>query len=179
MVDGPSDVLRDRIRSIPDFPKKGIVFRDITPLLQDPGAYSAAIEMFSERYHNFKLDKIVSIESRGFILGSALAYRLHVGFVPVRKPHKLPSTTISESYTLEYGTDTLEMHTDAINRHERVLVLDDLLATGGTARAVIGLVERLGGTVAELGFLIELSFLGGREHLRPYPVFSIINYSAE
>ncbi len=176
MVKNPSEVLRGFIRSVPDFPKKGILFRDITPLLLDDTAFSDAIEVFYRRYLDKGIDKIVSIESRGFILGSVLAYRLGAGFVPVRKPNKLPAETIREAYMLEYGEDALEMHRDAISRGDSVLIIDDLLATGGTAVAASRLVERCGGTVRELAFLIELSFLNGREKLQPRPVFTIIDY---
>lgn len=179
MVSDPAGRLRDYVRSIPDFPKKGILFRDITPLLLDDGAFGDAIDLFYDRYREGKIDKVVSIESRGFILGSVLAYRLGAGFVPVRKPNKLPAETIREAYTLEYGEDTLEMHSDAVRRGDMVLIVDDLLATGGTAVAASRLVERCGGTVSELAFLIELSFLGGRERLHPRPVFTVIQYRDE
>lgn len=179
MVESQIEALRSTIRSIPDFPKKGILFRDITPLLQNPGVFRSTIDLFSSRYSRFDVDSIVSIESRGFILGSALAYRLGIGFVPVRKPNKLPGETISESYSLEYGEDTLEIHSDAVRPGQRVLIVDDLLATGGTAGAVARLVERLGGSVVELAFLIELSFLNGRKSLSPRPVYSLIDYQDE
>ncbi len=179
MVKNPGEALRGFIRSIPDFPRKGILFRDITPLLLDDKAFSEAIEVFYQRYLGMGIDKVVSIESRGFIFGSVLAYRLGTGFVPVRKPNKLPAETIRESYSLEYGEDTLEMHRDAIRSGDSVLIVDDLLATGGTAVAASRLVERCGGTVRELGFLIGLSFLNGREKLRPRPVFTVIDYHDE
>jgi adenine phosphoribosyltransferase len=179
MVADPALRIRAQIRPIPDFPKKGILFRDITPLLLNDSAFREAIDLFYARYRDGGIDKIVSVESRGFIFGSVLAYRLGAGFVPVRKPKKLPAETISESYALEYGEDTLEMHTDAIEKGDSVLIVDDLLATGGTAVAASRLVERCGGTVTELAFLIELSFLNGREKLRPRPVFTIINYEDE
>lgn len=179
MVETPPELIRRHIRSIPDFPKKGIMFRDITPLLQNPDVFRAAIDVFAERYQDRPVDTIVSIESRGFILGSALAYRMGAGFTPVRKPHKLPSATIRESYTLEYGEDTLEIHKDGIRPGQNILIVDDLLATGGTAAAAIRLVERLGGHVEELAFLIELSFLGGRTPLKPHGVFSVIDYPNE
>jgi adenine phosphoribosyltransferase len=179
MVADPAGRIRAQIRSIPDFPKKGILFRDITPLLLNGSAFGEAIDLFYGRYRDSGVDKIVSVESRGFIFGSVLAYRLGAGFIPVRKPKKLPAETISESYALEYGEDTLEMHTDAIKKGDSVLIVDDLLATGGTAAAASRLVERSGGTVTELAFLIELSFLNGREKLRPRPVFTIINYEDE
>ena len=179
MVTGPMDELRARIRNIPDFPKKGIVFRDITTLLQDRAAFHEANDCFSNRYSNSGIEKVVSIESRGFIFGSVLAFRLGAGFVPVRKPNKLPSATIREEYQLEYGTDALEIHTDAIKPGEQVLVIDDLLATGGTARATCSLVRRLGGRIAGAAFLIELAFLKGREKLKEYEVFSVITYDGE
>ena len=171
--------LRERIRSIPDFPRKGIMFRDITPLLLDPAAFSRVIDALHERYRGRGIGKVVSIESRGFIIGSVLAGRLGAGFVPVRKPGKLPAERISESYTLEYGSDTLEMHRDAIGPGDVVVVVDDLLATGGTALAASRLVERCGGNVVELAFIIELSFLKGRQQLRPRPVFSLLDYPDE
>lgn len=178
-MNDPSESLRGFIRSIPDFPKKGILFRDITPLLLDDSAFGNAIDVFYRRYLGKGVEKIVSIESRGFILGSVLAYRLGVGFVPVRKPHKLPAETIRESYTLEYGQDSLEMHRDAIRQGDSVIIVDDLLATGGTAAAASRLVERCGGRVQELAFLIELSFLKGRAQLQPRPVFTLIDYPDE
>jgi adenine phosphoribosyltransferase len=171
--------LKTKIRSIPDFPKKGIMFRDITTLLKDPEAFAGAIDLLAEHYEGQSIQKVVSVEARGFILGAPLACRLHAGFVPVRKPGKLPSATIRESYALEYGTDTLEIHQDAIARGERVLILDDLLATGGTVGATCRLVERLGGLVVGLGFLIELSFLQGRNALAGYDVYSLISYAGE
>ncbi|HLF14777.1 MAG TPA: adenine phosphoribosyltransferase [Bacteroidota bacterium] len=175
----PSESLRRFIRPVRDFPRKGILFRDITPLLLDEAAFGDAIEVFYRRYLGMGIDKIVSIEARGFILGSVLAYRLGIGFVPVRKPNKLPAETIREAYTLEYGEDTLEMHADAIGKGDSVLIIDDLLATGGSAVAASRLVERCGGVIRELAFLIELSFLNGREKLRPRPVFTIIDYRDE
>lgn len=179
MVTNTSGRFREHIRSIPDFPKKGIMFRDITPLLLNDTVFGEAIEHFYERYRGSDVRKVVSIESRGFIIGSVLAYRLGAGFVPVRKPKKLPAATISESYALEYGTDTLEMHSDAISRGDSVIIVDDLLATGGTAGAASRLVERCGGTVMELAFLIELSFLHGRRSLDPRPVHTLIDYQDE
>jgi adenine phosphoribosyltransferase len=171
--------LRKYIRDVPDFPKKGIVFRDITTLLQDKHAFRKSIDIFHERYRGDRIDKIASVESRGFIFGAALADRLGVGFVPVRKIKKLPSKTVREEYALEYGTDALELHVDAVNSGERVLIVDDLIATGGTIAATCKLIERLGGHVAGLAFLIELSFLNGREKLKGYDVFSIIQYDSE
>ena len=167
------------IRSVPNFPKQGIVFRDITTLLKDRSAFQRASDVLYERYKNERVDKVVSIESRGYILGAVMAYRLNAGFVPIRKPGKLPAETISETYSLEYGTDTLEIHTDAIRAGERVLVHDDLLATGGTIQAACRLVERLGGVILGVSFLIELDFLKGRQKLGSRDVFSIIRYDKE
>ncbi len=179
MVRGLEERLRERIRTIPDFPKKGIMFRDITTLLQDERAFREANDCFFERYEGLGITKVAGIESRGFIFGSVLASRLGAGFVPVRKPNKLPSAKIREEYALEYGTDALEVHTDAVDPGEKVLIVDDLLATGGTARASCALIGNLGGIVAGAAFLIELSFLKGREKLREYDVFSIISYGSE
>ena len=167
------------IRSVPDFPKKGIVFRDITTLLKDSKGFALAVDTLYDRYRSERIMKVVSVESRGFILGAPLAYKLGAGFVPVRKPKKLPAATIREEYALEYGTDTLEIHKDAIASGERVLVVDDLLATGGTILAAAKLVERLGGTIVGLAFLIELSFLNARSKLSAYNVFSIVDYKSE
>lgn len=171
--------LRTYIRSVPDFPKKGIMFRDITPLLNEANAFRSAIEIFYNRYHRIKIDKILSVESRGFIFGSALAFRLGVGFVPVRKPKKLPADVIREEYQLEYGTDALEIHRDAVGKGDRILIIDDLLATGGTALATCRLTERLGGVVNGLAFLVELTFLNGRQKLEKYDIFSILKYEGE
>ena len=179
MVKKSSNSLNKHVRNIQDFPKRGIVFRDITTLLKDKKAFGATIDIFYKRYKNEKIDKVISVESRGFIFGSALAYRLKAGFIPIRKPNKLPAKSIKEKYELEYGTDTLEIHIDAINKNERVLIVDDLLATGGTVNAACKLVKRLGGNIVELAFLIELSFLHGREKLPEYDIFSIIQYDSE
>lgn len=171
--------LKHHIRSVPDFPKKGIVFRDITTLLKDREAFGRAIDVFYERYKSQRIDKIVSVESRGFIFGSALAQKLGAGFVPIRKPGKLPAETIREEYQLEYGKDAVEIHKDAISPGEHILVHDDLLATGGTVLAACRLVERLGGKIAGLCFLIELSFLHGRDRLKNYDIYSIVTYDSE
>jgi adenine phosphoribosyltransferase len=167
------------IRSVPDFPKPGIVFRDITTLLKDKTAFARAVDILYEHYKHERIDKVVSIESRGYVLGAVLAYRMNAGFVPIRKPGKLPAETLREEYTLEYGTDAVEMHADAIRRGERVLVHDDLLATGGTAQAACKLVERAGGIIISVSFLIELSFLKGRERLPKHDIFSILRYDSE
>jgi adenine phosphoribosyltransferase len=167
------------IRSVPDFPKQGIVFRDITTLLKDKVAFNEAIDIFYERYRKEEIAKVVGVESRGFIFGAALAYTLGAGFVPVRKPKKLPAEVFREEYQLEYGTDSVEIHVDGISKDERVLIVDDLLATGGTILAATKLVERLEGKIVSLAFLIELSFLHARARLSPYDIFSIIKYDSE
>jgi len=164
------------IRDVPDFPKKGIVFKDITTLLQDGEAFRLATNQILKLYLDAAIDKVVGIEARGFIFGGVLAYKLGCGFVPARKPGKLPAPTIREDYTLEYGTNALEIHADSIKSGEKVLIVDDLLATGGTALATARLVEKLGGEVAACQFLIELGFLNGREKLQKYPLHSLIVY---
>lgn len=164
------------IRSVPDFPIAGILFYDITTLLKDPAALKESIDRLTSRYEGTGVDAVVGIESRGFIFGIPIAYNLGVGFVPVRKPGKLPADTIAESYALEYGANTLEIHRDAIEKNQHVLVVDDLLATGGTAKATCNLVEKLGGKVLGLAFAIELTFLKGREKLNGYNVFSLLQY---
>jgi adenine phosphoribosyltransferase len=171
--------LLNSIRNIPDFPKKGIVFRDITTLLKNADAFKKAVDLFSEKYHNSKIDKVVCIESRGFIIGSALAVNLGAGFVPVRKKGKLPADVITEEYALEYGTDSVEIHVDAILPGERVLMHDDLLATGGTMCAAITLVEKLQAKIVGVSFLIELSFLKGRTHMQKHDIYSLIIYDRE
>ncbi len=167
------------IRNVPDFPKKGIVFRDITTLLKNKEAFHRFIDLMVERYKNERIDKVVGIESRGFIGGAALAYALGAGFVPIRKPGKLPADKIRQEYQLEYGTDAIEIHRDAIAKGERVLLHDDLLATGGTILAACKLVEQLGGTIVGLSFLIELPFLQPRKRLSQYDTFSLISYESE
>ena len=174
----PSELFKV-IRSIPDFPKKGVVFRDITTLLKDPTAFRTVVDLFCDRYKDSRIDKIVSVESRGFIFAAPLAYKLKAGFVPIRKPGKLPAETVKQQYTLEYGTDTVEIHRDAITRGERVLIHDDLLATGGTMAAASELVRRLGGKIVGLSFLIELSFLKGRDRLGNHEIYSILMYDRE
>ncbi len=171
--------LRALIRDIPDFPKPGIVFKDITPLLLDPHAIDTAVEGLAEWAGPRGVDIVVAAEARGFILGAALARELGAGFVPARKPGKLPSDTISAQYILEYGVDALELHADAIAHGERVLIHDDLLATGGTAEALAELVRRIGGEVVGFAFLVELSFLGGREKLAGADVHALVDYDGE
>jgi adenine phosphoribosyltransferase len=171
--------LRAHIRDIPDFPKPGIVFKDITPLLLDAGALDAAITQLADWARPLDVDLVVAAEARGFILGAALARELGAGFVPARKPGKLPHETVSAEYVLEYGVDALEMHADALADGTRVLLHDDLLATGGTARALAELVEGAGGVIAGCAFLVELSFLGGREKLAPYGVHALVSYDGE
>jgi len=169
--------LASLIRDVPDFPVPGILFKDITTLLRNAAALREVVMLLAERYADAQVDIVAAIESRGFIFGAPLAVQLGAGFVPVRKPGKLPAQAISESYTLEYGTNTLEMHVDAIQPGQRVLVVDDLLATGGSARAAVNLVERLGGKVVGLAFVVELDFLNGRQKLTGYPVHSLVHYS--
>ncbi len=168
--------LRDIIRDVPNFPKEGIVFKDITPLLKDPTAFAKIIDVISEKYDGSGVDLVIGAEARGFILGAAVAYRLKAGFIPARKPGKLPHTVAKAEYELEYGIDSLEVHEDAITKHQKVLIVDDVLATGGTARAKAELVEQLGGTVVGIAFLIELAFLGGRSKLGDFDIFSLITY---
>lgn len=168
--------LKQKIRDVPDFPKPGIVFKDITPLLADVRSFQLVIDTFAKRYAAKAVDSIVAVESRGFIFGSALAYRIDAGFVPVRKKGKLPFKTESVEYALEYGTDRIEMHQDAIHAGSHVLVIDDLLATGGTAKATCDLVEKVGGKVVECAFVIELGFLNGREKLKGHEIYSLIQY---
>jgi adenine phosphoribosyltransferase len=170
--------LKQLIREVPDFPKPGINFYDITTLLKDPIGFRRTIIALASAFADTNIDTIVGIEARGFIFAPALAYHLGAGFVPVRKPGKLPAEKTSISYALEYGEDTLEIHSDAISKGQRVLIADDLLATGGTANAVVNLVESLGATVAGLAFVIELEFLSGREKLAGYDVRSLLKYQS-
>lgn len=170
--------LRDRIRDVPDFPKPGIVFRDITPLLLDPAAFDQAVSDLAEYARRLEAELIVSAEARGFIFGGALARELRIGFVPARKPGKLPRETISVQFELEYGVDELQLHADALTGGTRVLVHDDVLATGGTAKAKIDLVEQLGGRVVGCAFVVELGFLGGRATLAGYDVQALVTYDA-
>jgi adenine phosphoribosyltransferase len=170
------DDLKKLIREVPDFPKPGILFYDITTLLKDGAGFRAVIDALKQHYRGSDVDTVIGIEARGFIFAPALAYALGAGFVPVRKPKKLPSDRVSVTYQLEYGTDSLEIHKDAIADGHSVLIVDDLLATGGTAAAVTKLVEKVGGKVAGAGFVIELSFLNGRRKLNGYDVFSLLKY---
>jgi len=168
--------LRSLIRDVPDFPKKGILFRDITTLLKRPLALRKAVDAMSDPFRGRRIDQVVGIEARGFILSSAIAYHLNAGFVPLRKPGKLPAKAVRMAYALEYGEDALEIHEDAIEKGNRVLIVDDLLATGGTARAARDAVQKLGGEVVAFSFLIELTFLKGREKLGNIPIHSLIRY---
>jgi adenine phosphoribosyltransferase len=168
--------LKKLIREVPDFPKKGILFYDITTLLKDKRGFAMLIDALAEHYINKDVDLVLGMEARGFIFAPALAYRLNAGFVPVRKPGKLPAATTKYDYALEYGTNTLEVHQDAIQPGQRVLIVDDLLATGGTAEATTKLATSLGAQIAGLGFVVELDFLKGREKLKQYDVFSLLHY---
>ncbi len=168
--------LSNYIREIPDFPKEGIQFKDITPLLKSPEAIKESLDQFLALLGDEKIDKVVAIESRGFLFGMLLAEKLNAGFVPIRKPGKLPSDTYSEVYELEYGKDTLEIHSDAIEKGDRILIHDDVLATGGTARTACNLVKRMGGKIVQCNFLIELAFLNGRNKLKSFPVESLLKY---
>jgi adenine phosphoribosyltransferase len=168
--------LKSIIRDIPDFPKKGIIFKDITTLLQDARSYQRMVDLLAHRYVGQHIDKVVGVEARGFIIGSALAYKLGAGIVLVRKPGKLPFETFKKTYELEYGTDTLEIHCDAIKPGERVLIADDLLATGGTMSAVVDMVQSMGGEIVECCFMAELDFLNGRTKLPAGKVFSLLNF---
>ena len=171
-----ADDLRARIREVPDFPKPGILFYDITTMLKDPAAYRESIDLLTAPYRDRKVDIVVGMESRGFIFSAPMAYQLKAGFVPVRKLGKLPAETVSVEYALEYGTNTLEVHKDAIVPGQKVLIVDDLLATGGTVNGTIELVRRLGGDVVGLAFLVELLFLKGRDKLRGHDIHSVIQY---
>jgi adenine phosphoribosyltransferase len=170
------NALAGYIRSIPDYPKPGILFRDITTLLKDKKAFRQTVQRLADKYRNKKIDVVVAVEARGFILGGAVAHQLNAGFVPVRKKGKLPAKTNSVTYNLEYGTDTLEMHLDAFGPGTRILIVDDLLATGGTVKAVLDLIHQLKGKIIGIGFLIELTDLKGREKLAGLPIYSLIKY---
>ncbi|MFP4497579.1 MAG: adenine phosphoribosyltransferase [Vulcanimicrobiota bacterium] len=168
--------LKERIRDLPDWPQKGVIFRDITTLLKDPEALAMSIDALEHSLKGRDFDYIVAVESRGFIFGATLAYKMGKGFIPVRKPGKLPCETIDQSYELEYGKDTIEMHKDALKPGDKVVILDDLIATGGSSRAAAQLVEKLQAKVESLAFLIELTFLNGRDKLEGYDVVSVIKY---
>lgn len=176
MTEAMINILKGKIRDVPDFPKPGVLFKDITPLLADAQAFRAALDLLGDRYQDRGIDVVVGVEARGFIIGSALAYKLGAGHVVIRKAGKLPFRTHRAVYQLEYGTDTLEIHEDAFDPGARVLIADDVLATGGTVTAAIELVNKLGGEIVELAFLVELTFLKGREKIAQYPVFSLIKY---
>ena len=167
------------IRNVPDFPKKGIGFKDITTLLKDGDAFREAIDKIADYFKSFDIDIIAGVEARGFIVGSALAYKWNKGFIPMRKPGKLPAETVSEEYSLEYGTDAVEMHVDAVKKGDKVLLADDLLATGGTIKAAANLIEKCGAEVAGIAFFIELDFLGGREKIKDYTILSLVHYGGE
>ena len=168
--------VREHVREVPDFPKKGILFLDITTATKDAKSMQYMTDFLYEQFKDEKIDYVTGIESRGFIFGAAVAYKLGAGFVPIRKPNKLPAETIKEEYALEYGTDTIEIHADALKKGDRVLVIDDLLATGGTVQAAISMIESLGGEVVGCCFLIELAALEGRKVLEGYPVYSLMTY---
>jgi adenine phosphoribosyltransferase len=174
-----SEDLKKYIRSVKDFPKPGIMFRDITTILKDPVPFKLTARLLFENAENLDINKVVGIESRGFIFGPLLSEKLDAGFIPIRKPGKLPAETVKETYSLEYGTDSIEIHRDAIQPGDKVLLHDDLLATGGTAEAACKLIEKLGGKVMQISFIIELSFLKGREKLKKYNVVSLVDYDSE
>ncbi len=171
--------IKNNIRSIPGWPIEGVTFWDLTTLMQNPDANRKATDIFFDRYKNMDIDKVVGIDARGFVFGAILAHQLHVGFVPVRKKGKLPHKTISESYSLEYGQDTLEIHEDAIEKGERVVIMDDLIATGGTIGATVKLVEKIGGNIVECAFVVELPDLNGREKLNGHKMFSIVEFEGD
>ena len=173
------EYIKSKVRSIPDWPIKGVIFRDITTLLQDPQAHRDISAIFYQRYVDQHIDKIVGIDARGFLFGAVLAYKLDIGFIPIRKKGKLPYKTISESYTLEYGEETIEIHEDAFTRGERVIIIDDLLATGGTISAAVNLVEKLGGEIIECAFVVELPDLKGRVKVGERNIFSIVEFEGE
>lgn len=168
--------IKSKIRTIPNWPMEGVMFRDITTLMQDPDAFKATCDELYNRYKNLEIDKVVGIDARGFIFGAVLAYKLKAGFVPVRKKGKLPYKTISKEYTLEYGEDVVEMHEDAIEKGEKVLIVDDLIATGGTISAATRLVEMLGGDIVECAFVVELPDLKGRDKIKNYKIFTITEF---
>jgi adenine phosphoribosyltransferase len=171
--------LQNAIRSVADFPKKGIIFKDITSLLKEGDLFAEAVDYMYDHFRNIDIDLVAGIESRGFIFAAALAYKLNIGLIPIRKPGKLPAKTIEESYNLEYGTDKLEMHEDAFSKDKKILLVDDLLATGGSAQAACRLLERLGGIIVGVAFLIELAYLKGRNKIEGYDIHSLIVYQSE
>jgi len=171
--------LKDSIRSISNWPIEGVIFRDLTTLMQDPEAYRNACDVFYDRYINLNIDKVVGIDARGFVFGAVLAYQLNVGFIPVRKKGKLPYKTVSEEYTLEYGKNTVEMHEDSISQGEKVIIIDDLIATGGTIEAAVKLVKKLGGDILECGFIVELPELKGRDKIKDQNIFTICEFEGE
>ena len=171
--------LKDSIRSISNWPIEGVIFRDLTTLMQDPEAYRNACDVFYDRYKNLNIDKVVGIDARGFVFGAVLAYQLNVGFIPVRKKGKLPYKTVSEEYTLEYGKNTVEMHEDSISQGEKVIIIDDLIATGGTIEAAVKLVKKLGGDILECGFIVELPELKGRDKIKDQNIFTICEFEGE
>ncbi len=170
------EIIKAHIRDIPDFPKPGILFKDITPILKSPKAFRATVDALVEQHGGDEVELICGVESRGFLFGAAMAYQMGLGFVPVRKPGKLPYKTVRESYSLEYGQNTLEMHIDAVGEGQRVLIIDDLLATGGTAKAAANLIRKQGASVVGFGFVVELGFLKGREQLEGAEVRSLLTY---
>jgi len=171
--------LKKTIRSIPGWPIEGVIFRDLTTLMQDPRAFQSACDVFFNRYKDWDIDKIVGIDARGFVFGAVLAYQLNVGFVPVRKKGKLPYKTVSAEYTLEYGKNAVEMHADAIAEGEKVVIIDDLIATGGTIEAAVKLVNQLGGEILECGFIVELPDLKGREKIKTEKIFTMCDFEGE
>jgi adenine phosphoribosyltransferase len=177
----PDEFIKSKIRNIPDFPKKGIIFRDITTLLKDSDGFKAVIDQLTERYINMDIDAVAGIEARGFILGGALAYNIGKGFIPVRKSGKLPFKTVFHEYELEYGTDKIEIHTDAVSKGDKILLIDDLLATGGTSIAGAKLIEKLGGIIVEIGFIVDLPEVGGRKAIRDagYKMFNLCEFEGE
>ena len=166
----------DYIRNIPDFPKEGILFKDITPLLKDKDAFHSSIDEIVKKYENMNIDYVVGIEARGFIMGTPIAYALNKGFIPIRKPGKLPYDKLTASYELEYGNNKLEIHSDAINKGDNILLVDDLLATGGTTKASVDLIEKLGGNIVSIAFLLELVDLDGREKIKEYDIFTLMQH---
>ena len=171
--------LKSKIRTVPNWPIEGVMFRDITTLLQDPDAFRQSCDELYERYKNMKIDLVVGLDARGFIFGSVLAYKLGVGFIPIRKKGKLPSKTVSHTYQKEYGPDTMEIHEDAIKKGDQVLIVDDLIATGGTCSAAAALVEKLGGEIVECAFVIDLPELKGKEKLKGYKIFTMLEFEGE